>query len=447
MPKLILTALLLSICTSLRAASDIDHYAYQAAIGESESNLQRVELPLEIMLATTSPSLGDVAVFNVNGKSLPHTVMKIPDRFEEQVIDLPFHRFDRFIEQRNKTVTRREQNQQENSIAETTTTESVAVQSVRSDYLIELQPDGASRKFEAIELDWRHEPASQILGVRVEVGNEIDRLRSIRPRKSLTNSQPSDPDLRSIRRIPARNRYLRLVPLDDVELFEIEKVTGRYRHKLPAPMLTHELVSEFVVDDGGEYYYFRYPSAHTAETMRLIPADGQSVLTGDLYYSRRAEPETRILAERGYRQHNLEGDEIKPNRPFNMTRLYAHSIWFTTDSRQSAPPRVELTYPQYEVIFIADGNGPYRLAWGNLRNPAPPVNLGKMLAVNLHDPNQRGTLVGLGSIDEAGGAERLRPQTAWPWKKWLLWALLGLAAIVTGRMALKLYHEMNQPQA
>ena len=142
----------------------------------------------------------------------------------------------------------------------------------------------------------------------------------------------------------------------------------------------------------------------------------------------------------------LEGEEIKPNLPFNMMRLYAHSIWFTTDSKQSVPPRVELTYPQYEVIFLADGNGPYRLAWGNLRNPAPPVNLGKMLAVNLHDPSQRGTLVGLGSINEAGGAERLQPQTDWPWKEWLLWALLGLAAIVTGRMALKLYREMDQSQ-
>ncbi|MCP4390443.1 MAG: DUF3999 domain-containing protein, partial [Gammaproteobacteria bacterium] len=30
-----------------------------------------------------------------------------------------------------------------------------------------------------------------------------------------------------------------------------------------------------------------------------------------------------------------------------------------------------------------------------------------------------------------------------PWKKWLLWALLVMAALVTGRMAFRLYREMN----
>ena len=129
-----------------------------------------------------------------------------------------------------------------------------------------------------------------------------------------------------------------------------------------------------------------------------------------------------------------------------MTRLFPYAIWFTTDSKQSAPPKVELTYPQYEIIFLADGNGPYRLAWGNLVNHTAPVNLGKLLAVDLADPAQRGALVTLGPTEEAGGPGRLRPHEVLPWKKWLLWALLVLAALVTGRMALRLYHEMNQEQ-
>ena len=56
------------------------------------------------------------------------------------------------------------------------------------------------------------------------------------------------------------------------------------------------------------------------------------------------------------------------------------------------------------------------------------------------------TEVTLLAIEEAGGTERLKPTPALPWKKWLLWALLIGAALLTGRMALKLYREMNAEQ-
>jgi len=43
------------------------------------------------------------------------------------------------------------------------------------------------------------------------------------------------------------------------------------------------------------------------------------------------------------------------------------------------------------------------------------------------------------------GVSRLAPLPTLPWKKWLLWSLLVLASIITGRMAFKLYREMSQP--
>jgi hypothetical protein len=49
----------------------------------------------------------------------------------------------------------------------------------------------------------------------------------------------------------------------------------------------------------------------------------------------------------------------------------------------------------------------------------------------------------LAAIEESSGAARLEPQPDLPWKKWLLWTLLILVVIVTGRMAFNLYREMN----
>ena len=219
MPRFIFSLLPLTLGCQAQAAPEIRDYAFQAVIGESDQKLQRIELPLEVILASTSPSLGDLAVFNVDGKQMPHSVAVTPDTFVERELDLPFHKFDRFLRQQTKIVTTREQNQQQNSISELETTETIAVQALRNDYLIELAPDDNNRGYDRLELQWLHEPAGQILEVRVEVGNELDRLRGIR-RKSLTNNESGDPDWRSIKSVPAGNKYLRLTPINDVTRFE-----------------------------------------------------------------------------------------------------------------------------------------------------------------------------------------------------------------------------------
>ncbi|MDH3764111.1 MAG: DUF3999 domain-containing protein [Gammaproteobacteria bacterium] len=441
--KPVLPLLLLLLCGRALAAPEISDYAFQAVISETDQKLQRLELPLEVIMASTRSDLGDLAIFNFDGKQMPHSVTVTPDTTSERVLDLPFHKFDRFLQQQTKIVTTREQNQQANSTSELETTERIAVQSVRNDYLIELVPDKRFRTFERLDLKWRHEPASQILQVRIEVGNELDRLRTIRSRKSLTNSQSGDPDWRSIKAIPAHNKYLRLTPLNDVTSFELQQVSGHYKETLDAPTLIHTFTPGQVSDEAGEFYFFKYPSVVRAEAMRIIPGDKDSIIVGDLYISNSSEPDKRRLAERGFRQHNLSDDEVKPSQPFNMSRLYPVNIWFSSTTDLPSPPRVELRYPQYEVVFLGDGNGPYRLAWGNHAHQTVTANLNELLAGNLKDTQQRGALVQLGRTEEAGGADRLRPQKTLPWKKWLLWALLVLAALITGRMAYRLYQEMN----
>lgn len=177
--------------------------------------------------------------------------------------------------------------------------------------------------------------------------------------------------------------------------------------------------------------------------MRIVPGDEHSIIVGDLYTSNRAEPENRRLAERGFRQHNISDDEVKPSRPFNIERLHAASIWFSSSTALDSPPHVTLGYPQYEVVFLGDGNGPYRLAWGSHAYQPVSSNLNQLLEGSLRDTQQHGALVQLGSTEEAGGISRLSPETTLPWKRWLLSVLLVLAAIVTGRMAYRLYREMN----
>lgn len=442
MARLTISLLLLSISLPLGAAPVLRDFAYQAPLEPAGQPLQRVELPLEVMLALTRGDLGDLAVFDLHGKPLPHSVISTPGGEVRKTLDLPFHEFSRFLERHSRTVTTREQNLEPGTVTERETTETLAVRSRRSDYLIELVPGEARHAFQRLELEWRHQPTDQLLELQVEAGNELDRLRVIQRRKTLTNRESDDAGWRSIDEIPGGAKYLRLKAHQGIESFELIRVTGHYRESLAAPRLEQVLAAAPFEDDSGRYYRVSLPSAVQPESLRIVPADDHSVIAGDLYAIRDGLENKRLIAG-GFRQHNISGDGVRPSPPIELPRHGLTEIWFTTKTELARAPRVELVYPQFEVIFLGDGNEPYSLAWGNHESSARVSGLAELLDGDLQDAWRNSVRVAIGPRQSAGGPARLEPPTVLPWMKWLLWAMLIAAALITGRMAMRLYREMN----
>ncbi|MCP4471656.1 MAG: DUF3999 domain-containing protein, partial [Gammaproteobacteria bacterium] len=304
MSRLASLLVLLSMLGPLQAAPSQLDYAYQARLAESDQPLQRVALPIDVVLSLTRSDLGDLAVFNANGKQLVHSIARAADSSRELSRPLAFHEFSRFQQQRSKTVTRREQTLQPDSLSELETTQTVPVQSLRKDYLVELASDADIPAFTLIDLEWAHEPADQILELKVEVGNELDSLRVIKQRKSLTNRASDDRSWRSIGDIPSGYKYMRLSPVGGITRFELHRVSGIYQQNEAAARLTHRLTPEVTAGEDGDIYSLAFPSAVNAESIRILPFEANSVVSGDLYGIRGNE-ETRSLIRRNYRQHNI----------------------------------------------------------------------------------------------------------------------------------------------
>ena len=434
-------AVLLLFHSSGIAANQLQDYAYQAELNPADQALQRVELPLNIILQVTQSDLGDVAVFNRDGKPVPYAITRAQDKTLDHQRNLPFHEFSQFQRQNSKTVTTREQNQQDGSELETTQT--VPVQSERKVYLIELADEADAARFDRVELNWRHEPANQMLRLKVEVGNDLDSMRVIKGNTTLTNQQSDDLSWRSIAGIPRQQKYLRLTPDDSVSQFELHRVTGFWQEKQAAPQLSYRIKTELTRHDEGEFYHFTMPSQVHPRSLRIIPADSHSIVSGDLYASH-SDFDKRYRLRSGFRQHNIEGDEVKPSEPIKLRRQRLDDLWIKLSHDVSSPPRVELNYAQYELIFLGDGQEPYFLAWGNHEAGGKQDRLTAVLQDSLAEAQRRGSLVTLRQPEDAGGKGRLAPEPKLPWKKWTLWALLILAAIIAMRMAIGLYREMNR---
>lgn len=444
MRKLIPALLLLTSASGL-AANSLEDYAYQAEINPAEQPLQRVELPLEIVLQVTQSDLGDVAVFNRDGKSLPYAITRANGPTLDHQRKLPFHEFSQYQRDHSKTVTTREQNQQDGTISERQTTQTVAVQSERKVYLVELGSESNTPDFDRLELRWTHEPANQVLRLKVEVGNDLNSMRVIKGETTLTNQQSDDQSWRSIRGIPRQQKYLRLTPDQSISQFELLDVSGYWQEKQPAPKLTHRIGTELTRHDDGEYYYFAIPSRVHPGSIRILPADAHSIVSGDLYGSR-DDFDQRYRLYSNFRQHNIESTEVKPSQPIELRRRRVENAWIRFSHEVTAAPRVQLTYAQYELIFLGDGNGPYQLAWGNHEAQGNQSRLTAVLQDSLAEAQRRATPVTLHLARDAGGQDRLAPKPELPWQKWALWLLLIGSALLAGRMAFKLYHEMNAEQ-
>lgn len=438
--------LLLISTTAVAANASLDDFAWQAQIAERDAPLQRVEVPLEALLELTREDLADVAVFNADGKRLPHSIVRVPEHRREADLNLAFHEFSHFQQRQAKIVTARRQAREGDSIAELETTEAVPVQTRREEYLVDLRPDEDAPRFDRLELEWRHQPADQWLELTVMSGNEIDNLRILHRRKRLSNHASGDPAWRSIGGLPAGHRYVLLTPTNRVEQFELLRVNGHYAEIDPPATLGHPIDVTRIDENGTTYYRFDFPSTVRAEGLRIIPGDPHSVISGDLYATWDGVDERRRIV-RGFRQHNIDNAEIKPSDPIALPRGRYHQFWFSSDTPLAQMPRVVLEYAQYEVVFLGDGVMPYRLAWGNYASEAGHAELDALLDGNRRDARERGTPAVLGPVETAGGPARLAPKAALPWQKWMLWALLIAAAAVTGRMALGLYREMNQESA
>ena len=422
------------------AAPVIDDFAYRAELTPTQQQLQNLELPMEVLKNITSSNIDDIAVFDSFGKALPHSARKVlPHKIKKQ-LDVKFHAFDIFQKQHSKTITTREQSQQDGQISESQITETVDSHTLRQDYLIELPniPDKVD-----LELLWRQQPVNQLLQVKIETGADLDNMHIIDGQKVLSNVNPNSPEWRFIRNIARGQKYLRITAAEDINEFELLQVTAHYEQKLVARRLWHEVKLAQQNIENKNYLSFDSPSAVATNAIRIKPGEPHSTIQANLFASNKGFKNKRRIRS-GMRQHNLIDNDIKPSLPIALPALSYRHWWISLTETPSVLPSVELAYPVYQMIFLGNNNPPYTLAWGNYQSERQITNLADLSKDGFNHTKNPGSTVSLKTVHVAGGNSRLAPESELPWKKWLLWALLSFAALVTGRMAYGLYRDMSQ---
>ncbi|MGR0481276.1 MAG: DUF3999 domain-containing protein [Candidatus Electronema sp. V4] len=116
-----------------------------------------------------------------------------------------------------------------------------------------------------------------------------------------------------------------------------------------------------------------------------------------------------------------------------------------TEAGGSSAPVLELGWLPGQLVFMAQGEPPYTLAYGRAGLEPARSQVGQLLKAA--EPVSGGKLV---AAAEAGPQRVLAGQAALelrkeiPWRVWLLWAGLIAGVLAVGAMALKLFREMER---
>ena len=101
-----------------------------------------------------------------------------------------------------------------------------------------------------------------------------------------------------------------------------------------------------------------------------------------------------------------------------------------------------------QVLFLARGRGPFQLAYGAVGVKASEVAITTLTIGGDGKGGIQAQSTKLGTRVTLGGESRLAlVPDPFPWKKWTLWAVLGLGVILMGWMASRLAGQMNEKKS
>lgn len=413
-----------------------------------KDGLNEVELPFEAF-RDARKDLGDVRVFNAKGEPVPFAWagMPAPQLEATPPVELPLFPVSR-LEAATVTsaagaeVTVRAA---DGTLVAVKSRSAAAPKAKAQPKAFLLDASKVEERMRALQFDWQAGPGSEIVNVRVESSDDLKSWSGVAS-GAVVRLEANGRFLNQprVEFPPTKARYFRVTW--DTPAFELKGVRAEHESRGVAPKRLALTVTgtpgananEFVFDLGA-----RLP----VESLRLVPAQPNSVLSTILHTRDEPEAPWRPLASASFYRLQHAGVELQ-SPAIEIGRRPAR-YWLArlaTGSSAGAPPIMEVAWRSPTLVFVAQGEGPFHLAFGNAQATSTALPLATLV------PNTKAPL----SYARArvGLVRAGPPPTRWDQvvgdvnpRRITLWAILLAGVAALAFMAWRLSRQMKQPGA
>lgn len=148
--------------------------------------------------------------------------------------------------------------------------------------------------------------------------------------------------------------------------------------------------------------------------------------------------------------YDLQQEGERLTNPDILLPVNSHRYWrihvFAETGQLGGEPLLRLGWIPEQLLFVAQGESPFTLAYGSARVNTISTPLSQLLHVQTQQQQDKLIkLAKLGAKVELGDASRLQPAPPpRDWKRYMLWSVLILGVLILAFMALRLYKQMDQ---
>ncbi|MFP1679680.1 DUF3999 domain-containing protein [Alloalcanivorax sp. C16-2] len=437
-----LVMLALGLAETVMAAPVPEDFAEGIPLETSApASAYRLPLPETVYALSTRDDLGDLRVFNRDGQVVQHALCTPPATSTVTARPLPVH---------GLPAGRADQAAGAGLSIETADGLRMRWREAPSQ-----APEPASGSFEYIldarDLDteltgvrldwhWRSPEGRAELPIRVDASDDLDQWRTVVSRSTLLRVQDDTLEVATVTLPQRRYRFLRLIPLDERARDWLRGASALPRPDAgDGPALDWVAAARMGEPDADGALRFHAERPLTARQWRLRLPGPNRVL--------RVELSSRADAEDSWRRRFQSTVASGPDNPVTGTqptgsttspadRFWRLRILSGAESLGPEPVILELGYVPLDLAFLAQGEGPFLLAYGS--GTAPPAQVidcarfGEAAAARVRPARV------------LGGDAALRPAPEpLPTRRIVLWGILLLGAALVVVMALGLLRKMR----
>lgn len=444
-PGLLLGSLLATATVAAEAPSDFAS-GLPLTLDRSQP-FHRIELPLAVY-TQARPDLADVRVFNGAGEPLPYALHTArPPAVQPTLTAVPYFPVRGDDVARAGSLDVKIQQSADGRIIALQSTGDAAGSRPITSYLLDLS--ALRRPVQALRLDWPAQPEGYGASARLEASDDLKTWQPL-AEGPLLDMRFGGQVLQQKRLAfgSGQHRYLRLSadrPLPTLSGTEVEVLPERLP---PSPAERWHEVRAEAGDKPGDYLFDL--GAHlTAARLQLQLPELNTVAPAELLVRSRRQEEWRPVARATfYRIAGASGDIASPAIGVGAQ---PGRYWLLRLNPQGGGigqgmPVLRLAWTSQQLVFLARGEPPFTLAYGQRDARAAQLPLASLLpgyrpgmeaSLPLAEPGQPVSLGGR-NAPLPGQEDRLPAD----WKRWLLWLVLLAGVALLALMARSLMRQL-----
>lgn len=450
----------LALCGSYSANATtpkLDDFAYTATLSDAKTSLREVDLPIDVYSKMYRRDYGDLRIFSANGQVVPHQFNRAETIGETQLENLVFYPFNReqavsdgnvSIEINQSTgkqqlkINQSLKSQQNNNTAE-------------YQYIIEnspVQKEGKEATLCKMKLYWEQNKSSLILGLKLESSKDLQQWSTLSKKVNVSRLNYSNSQLvrDEIEFNCTSQPFLRLTWLNEDNNADagvkLNSIQGFYTQENIQQTQWQSFAKPRYNDDG--HWVFENNVIAPIVKMEFKAPQNGLLYKGKLFS--RDDPNTNWRFRKQISQYRLNlGDRELQSNPFSLgginDRYWKLEPSIETQFTEAQLPEIKAAWRSNKVLFIAQGDGPYQLAFGNPEiKPAKNSDLNNLIKT-LQQTSSTVDRVSLAQIKDQGKSFSREGKTNW--KKIALWFVLLLGTLLMAFMAYRLFQQMGNEAA